>query len=103
MQEATITFKVRVSDDERRVIITDPTMTDYISFNVFMGIVRSLVDFVNEWNEEHKPEKQRAMTQEEEIQHIKKLKDAGFDCSTSRSIDETIRLLKLLKGETRKF
>lgn len=103
MQDVKITLRVRVTEDERRVIITDPTMTDYISFNVFMGIVRSLVDFVNEWNEEHKPEKQRAMTQEEEIQHIKKLKDAGFDCSTSRSIDETIQLLKLLKGETRKI
>lgn len=102
MQDVKITLRVRVTEDERRVIITDPTMTDYISFNVFMGIVRSLVDFVNEWNEEHKPEKQRAMTQEE-IQHIKKLKDAGFDCSTSRSIDETIQLLKLLKGETRKI
>ena len=38
-----------------------------------------------------------------EKQHIKKLKDAGFDCGTSRSILETIKLLKLLKGETRKF
>lgn len=54
MQETTITFKVRVSDDESYVIITEPTMTDYISFNVFMGIARSLVDFVNEWNEKHK-------------------------------------------------
>ncbi len=43
------------------------------------------------------------MTQEEENRHIKKLKDAGFDCSTSRSIDETIQLLKLFKGETRKI
>ena len=102
MQDVKITLRVRVTEDERRVIITDPTMTDYISFNVFTGIVRSLVDFVNEWNEEHKPEKLRAMTLEE-IQHLKKLKDAGFDCSTSRSIDETIQLLKLLKGETRKI
>ena len=43
------------------------------------------------------------MTQEEENQHIKKLKDAGFDCGSSRSILETIQLLKLLKGETRKI
>lgn len=56
MQETTITFKVRVSDDESYVIITEPTMTDYISFNVFMGIVRSLADFAKEWNEEHKLE-----------------------------------------------
>ncbi len=56
MQETKITFTVRVEDDESRVIIANPTTTDYISFNVFMGIVRSLVDFVNEWNEEHKPE-----------------------------------------------
>ena len=41
------------------------------------------------------------MTQEEEKQHIKKLEDAGFDCGTSRSIRETIHLLKLSKGETR--
>ncbi|WP_278519047.1 hypothetical protein [Leyella stercorea] len=102
MQDVKITFRVRVYDDESRVIITDPTMTDYISFNVFMGIVRSLADFQKEWNEEHKPENRETMTQEE-IQHIKKLKDAGFDCSTSRSIDETIQLLKLLKGETRKI
>lgn len=54
MQDVKITFRVRVSDDESRVIITEPAMTDYISFNVFMGIVRSLVDFVNEWNEKHK-------------------------------------------------
>lgn len=55
MQETKITFKVRVSDDESYVIITEPTMTDYISFNVFMGIVRSLADFQKEWNEEHRP------------------------------------------------
>ena len=42
------------------------------------------------------------MTQEEENRHIKKLKDAGFDCG-SRSILETIQLLKLSKGETRKI
>ena len=42
------------------------------------------------------------MTQEEK-QHIKKLKDAGFDCGSSRSILETIKLLKLSKGETRKI
>lgn len=41
------------------------------------------------------------MTQEEESQHIKKLKDAGFDCGTSRSILETIQLLQLSKGETK--
>lgn len=43
------------------------------------------------------------MTQEEENRHIKKLEDAGFDCGTSSSIHETIQLLKLLKGETRKI
>ena len=43
------------------------------------------------------------MTQKEENQHIKKLKDAGLDCVNSRSIDETIQLLKLSKGETRKI
>ena len=36
------------------------------------------------------------MTQAE-VQHIKKLEDAGFDCGSSRSILETIQLLKLLK------
>lgn len=54
MQDVKITFRVRVYDDESRVIITDPTMTDYISFNVFTGIVRSLADFQEEWNKEHK-------------------------------------------------
>jgi hypothetical protein len=43
------------------------------------------------------------MTQEEENQHIKKLIDAGFDCGSSRSMLETIQLLKLSKGETRKI
>ena len=43
-------------DDESRVIITEPTMTDSISFSVFMGIIRKLADFQEEWNEEHKPE-----------------------------------------------
>lgn len=42
------------------------------------------------------------MTQEE-IQHIKKLKDAGFDCGGSWSMLETMQLLKLSKGETRKI
>lgn len=56
MQEIKITFTVRVSDDESRVIITEPAMTQPISFNVFMGIIRSLADFQEEWNEEHKPE-----------------------------------------------
>ena len=53
MQETTITFRVRVYDDESRVIITEPTMTDFISFSVFMGIIRKLADFQEEWNEEH--------------------------------------------------
>lgn len=56
MQKTKITFTVRVADDESRVIITDPTMTDFISFSVFAGIIRSLADFQEEWNEEHKPE-----------------------------------------------
>lgn len=43
------------------------------------------------------------MTQEEEIQHIKNLEDAGFYCGSSRSIDETIQLLKLSKGETQEI
>lgn len=43
------------------------------------------------------------MTQEEENQHIKKLKDEGFDCGTSRSILETIQLLKLSKEQLGKF
>ena len=43
------------------------------------------------------------MTQEEENRHIKKLVDAGFDCGSSRSIDETIQPLKLPKGATRKI
>lgn len=56
MQETKITFTVRVSDDESRVIITEPEITDFISFSVFTGIITSLADFVSEWNEEHKPE-----------------------------------------------
>lgn len=54
MQETKITFTVWVSDDESRVIIANPTTTDPISLSVFMGIIRSLADFVNEWNKEHK-------------------------------------------------
>lgn len=56
MQDVKITFRVRVSDDESRVIITEPTMTDSISFSVFTCIIRKLADFQEEWNEEHKPE-----------------------------------------------
>lgn len=56
MQDVMITFRVRVSDDESRVIITEPTMTGSISFSVFTGIIRKLADFQEEWNEEHKPE-----------------------------------------------
>ena len=56
MQDIKITFRVRVSDDESRVIITEPTMTDSISFNVFTSIIRKLADFQEEWNEEHKLE-----------------------------------------------
>lgn len=41
------------------------------------------------------------MAQEEEVQHIKKLKDAGFDCGSSRSMLETIQLMQLSKGETK--
>jgi hypothetical protein len=33
----------------------------------------------------------------------KELNDAGFDCGSSRSMLETIQLLKLSKGETRKI
>ncbi len=40
---------------------------------------------------------------QEEIQHIKKLEDAGFDCGSSRSMLETIQLLKLSKGATREI
>lgn len=56
MQDVKITFRVRVYDDESRVIIANPTTTDSISLSVFMGIIRSLADFQEEWNEEHKPE-----------------------------------------------
>lgn len=56
MQETTITFRVRVSDDESRVIITEPAMTQPMSFDVFIGIIRKLADFQEEWNEEHKLE-----------------------------------------------
>lgn len=56
MQETKITFTVWVSDDESRVIIANPTTTDPISFSVFTGIITSLADFQEEWNEEHKPE-----------------------------------------------
>ena len=56
VQDVKITFRVRVSDDESRVIITEPTMTDSISFSVFAGIIRKLADFQEEWNEEHKLE-----------------------------------------------
>lgn len=54
MQDVKITFRVRVSDDESRVIIANPTTTDSISLSVFMGIIRSLADFQEEWNKEHK-------------------------------------------------
>ena len=53
MQDVKITFRVRVSDDESRVIIANPTTTDSISLSVFMDIIRSLADFQEEWNEEH--------------------------------------------------
>lgn len=56
MQDVKITFRVRVSDDESRVMITEPVVTEPISFSVFMGIIRKLADFQEEWNEEHKPE-----------------------------------------------
>ena len=56
MQDVKITFRVRVSDDESRVIITESAFTGPISFSVFMGIIRKLADFQEEWNEEHKPE-----------------------------------------------
>ena len=55
MQDIKITFRVRVSDDESRVIITEPAITGTISFNVFTGVIRKLADFQEEWNEEHKP------------------------------------------------
>ncbi len=53
MQETKMTFTVRVTDDESRVIITVPAMTQPISFDVFAGIIRSLADFQEEWNKEH--------------------------------------------------
>lgn len=56
MQETKITFKVQVTYDESRVIITELAMTQPISFSVFAGIIRKLADFQGEWNEEHKPE-----------------------------------------------
>lgn len=40
------------------------------------------------------------MTQEEENQHIKKLKDAGFDCG-SMSMLEAIQFLKLSNREAK--
>lgn len=56
MQDVKITFRVRVSDDESRVIITEPAMTDSINFSIFTSIIRKLADFQEEWNEEHRPE-----------------------------------------------
>lgn len=54
MQETKITFKVQVTYDESRVIITELAMTQPISFGVAAGIFRSLADFEEEWNKEHK-------------------------------------------------
>ena len=73
MQDVKITFRVRVSDDESRVIITEPTMTDSISFSVFTGIIRKLADFQEEWNEEHKLENRDNDTRRGESAH----KEAG--------------------------
>ena len=56
MQDVKITFRVRVSDDESRGIITEPTMTDTISLSASTGIIRKLADYQEEWNEEHKLE-----------------------------------------------
>ena len=56
MQDVKIKFRAPVSDDPRRAVITEPTMTDSISFSVFAGIIRKLADFQEEWNEEHKLE-----------------------------------------------
>lgn len=56
MQDVKITFRVRVSDDERHVVITEPAFTGPISFSVFTCIIGKLADFQEEWNEEHKPE-----------------------------------------------
>lgn len=48
-----------MSDDERHVRITDPTNTEPINISVFMGIIRKLADFQEEWNEAHKPENRK--------------------------------------------
>ena len=103
MQETKLTITIRVSEGDSHVVIYNPSTTEAVSMPVLMGVFKSLADFAKEWNEEQQTRKQRTMTQEEENQHIKKLKDAGFDCGSSLSIRETIQLLKLSKGETRKI
>lgn len=45
MQETKITFTVRVADDESRVIITEPTMTDFISFRSSLASLEALQTF----------------------------------------------------------
>lgn len=69
MQDVKITFRVRVYDDESRVIITEPTMTDSISFSVFTGIIRKLADFQEEWNGYTNPKTENNDTRRGESAH----------------------------------
>lgn len=57
MQETKLTITIRVSEDSSHVRILNPSTTEAISTPVLMGVLRSLADFVKEWNNAHNFEK----------------------------------------------
>lgn len=69
MQDVKITFRVRVYDDESRVIITEPTMTDSISFSVLRVSSENLRTFRKNGTKNTNPKAENNDTRRGESAH----------------------------------
>ena len=57
MQETTLTVEIKVSDDNSHLEIVNPSTTEPICALILMGIFKSMGDFAEEWNKEHRKQK----------------------------------------------
>lgn len=53
MQETTLTVKIKLTDDNSQLVIVNPHTTEPICALALMGILKSMGDFAEEWNNKH--------------------------------------------------
>lgn len=54
MDKTILQIEIKVSDDKKYVQLVNPTTSEPICLPVIMGLIKSMSDFANNWNEAHK-------------------------------------------------